>query len=94
MYWQVYGSNCDAPDFANYDAISGATHGIVTVADSVAATVAGPYMLDVDCRKYAAGKIAFNAFSSDATALELHVVALGYGGAVNHGIPSSDRVQV
>jgi hypothetical protein len=93
MYWQVYGSNCDSPDFTNYTEISGATHGIVTVVDSAAATVCGPYLLDVDCRKYSAGKIMFNVFSSDATALELHVVALGYGGAVNHGTPSSDTVK-
>ena len=93
MYWQVYGSNCDAPDFTNYTAITGATHGIVTVLDSAAASVYGPYLLDVDVRKYSAGRIMFNIFSSDATALETHVVALGYGGVVNHGIPSSDIVK-
>jgi len=91
MQWQVYGSNCDSPDFGDYDAISGATHGIVTVLDSAAASVYGPYMLDVDCRAYA--RVAINIYSSDATALETHVVALGYGGIVG-AAESSDIVLV
>jgi hypothetical protein len=93
LYWTVSGSNCDSPDFTNYSAITGATHGLVVIVDSADATRLGPFMLDVDARKYIAGKLLFNIYSCDAATIEAHVVALGYGGVVNHGVPSSDTVK-
>lgn len=93
LYWSVSGSNCDSPDFTHYTEISGATHGMVSVADSADATRTGPFMLDIDARKYSAGKLLFSTWSCDAATIEAHVVALGYGGVVNHGLPSSDTVK-
>ena len=98
MQWYVmkqttYAFGSDA-DFSDYTNITGATHGIVIVADSAAATRGGDYMIDVDCRHWSQGSLMFHAYSSDATAMELHVTALGYGGNPLGSRAASDLVSV
>jgi len=85
-----------AADFSDYTNITGATHGTVIVTDSVAATRGGDYMIDVDARRWVGprGSLLFHAYSSDATAMELHVSAIGYGGQPLGTQAASDLVSV
>jgi hypothetical protein len=100
MHWYImkqttfaYASDADFSDYSN---ITGATHGVVTVVDSAAATYAGDYMLDVNAQLHvgAKGSLLFHAYSSDATTMELHVSAIGYGGNPLKSQAASDLVCV
>jgi hypothetical protein len=96
--WELLGQSTYAKasdaDFTDYAAIEGATHGDVSFADST--VTMGPFMLDVNAVKAlgGSGSLLMHFWTDDSdTVVDVHCVALGYGGLHNKQ-PASDVISV
>jgi hypothetical protein len=94
LYYQSTYIHASDADWSDYTNLSSATMGPIAITSSTG-TPAGPYMMDVNAIKLLGGQgsLMVSFYSSDATKMAVHCVALGYGGLTNKQ-PSTTVVSV